>query len=111
MGAAWRGDRAAECGGLENRCAPGAPGVRIPPSPLKYRNTNLNSPTCYESGEFGCVIVVDAPGDRLVQPDDSPAREPVPHRSGAAVNISVMTSMSMPREMRSSRGLSVMTMP
>ena len=33
-GAAWRGDRAAECGGLENRCAPSAPGVRIPLSPL-----------------------------------------------------------------------------
>ena len=36
-GAAWRGDRAAECGGLENRCAPGAPGVRIPPSPLLHQ--------------------------------------------------------------------------
>ena len=34
-GAAWRGDRAAECGGLENRCAPSAPGVRIPLSPLQ----------------------------------------------------------------------------
>ena len=29
----WSGDRVAECGGLENRCAPGAPGVRIPPAP------------------------------------------------------------------------------
>ena len=34
---AWRGDRAAECGGLENRCTPRVPGVRIPPSPLDVR--------------------------------------------------------------------------
>ena len=111
MGAAWRGDRAAECGGLENRCAPGAPGVRIPPSPLKYCNTNLNSPRCYESGEFGCVLVDDAPGDRLVQPDDSPAREPVPHRSDAAVNISAMASTSIVGELGSGLDLNVVTTP
>ena len=33
----WRNDRAAECGGLEIRCAPRAPGVRIPLPPRRLR--------------------------------------------------------------------------
>ena len=40
---AWRDDRAAECGGLENRCAPGAPGVRIPLSPPLSRSCSAAS--------------------------------------------------------------------
>ena len=42
---AWRGDRAAECGGLENRCTPGVPGVRIPPSP-RFAHRGLRPVSC-----------------------------------------------------------------
>jgi len=46
-----------------------------------------------------------------VQPDDSPAREPVPHRSDAAVNISAMASTSIVGELGSGLDLNVVTTP
>ena len=46
-----------------------------------------------------------------VQPDDSPAREPVPHSSDAAVNISAMASRSIVGELGSGLDLNVVTTP